>query len=112
MADNQHKGVSTVPSLTIHSTAEFAAANIDGDPEAWTMALLDAARPHHAGAVTGAIPHRWRFSQPRSTLERGAMVVRAPIPVVLAGEAFTDARVEGAHISGMAAATIVRELLS
>ncbi len=112
MADNQHKGVSAVPSLTIHSTAEFAAAHIDRDPEAWTKALLEAARPHHAGGVTDAVSHRWRFSQPHSTLGCGAMTVGAPIPVVLAGEVFAGARVEGAHISGLAAAEMVLDLLS
>jgi renalase len=104
MADNQHKGVSPVPALTIHSSPRFAARHLEDDPGVWSALLLDAARPHHEGDVVRTIEHRWRHAQPRTTRDDGAVGVGAPAPLVLAGEVFAGARVEGAFTSGRAAA--------
>lgn len=111
LADNQHKGVSAVPALTIHSSADFAEAHFAGDPAEWAAELLAAARPHHRGEVIATQSHRWRYSQPRATCNEGAIVVHGPAPVVLAGEVFAGARVEGAYTSGRAAASLLREHL-
>ncbi len=111
VADNQHKLVSAVPAVTIHSSAEFAAGRLDADPDAWTAELVAAARPHLASSVVTAIGHRWRYSLPRQTLDVGALAVPAPRPLVLAGEAFAGARVEGAFTSGRAAADLIRAAL-
>ncbi|MBT8196939.1 MAG: FAD-dependent oxidoreductase [Acidimicrobiia bacterium] len=107
IADNHHKQVSAVPALTIHSSPEFAAAHLDGDARDWVPLLLDAARPHHEGTVIEAVPHRWRYSQPRQVRDDGAVVIDAAVPVVLAGEVFAGARVEGAFRSGVAAAELL-----
>lgn len=103
MADNQDKGVSAVPSLTIHSTGSFAAAHLEDDPEGWVAHLVDEARPHLAAGVVAATGHRWRFSQPSRSLDVGA-VAAGGAPIVLAGDAFAQGDVEGAFLSGVAAA--------
>jgi hypothetical protein len=107
MADNQQKGVSAVPALTIHSSPEFAERNLESDPDRWTAELLVAARPFHEGTVVNAVAHRWRFAQPQTTVDIGAMAIPAPAPIVLAGEVFAGARVEGAYTSGRAAAQLM-----
>ena len=107
LADNQAKGVSAVPALTIHSSAGFARTHLEMEPRAWMAELLAAARPFHRGSVADAVAHRWRFAQPRTTLATGAIAIDAPVPVVLAGEVFAGARVEGAYTSGRAAAELV-----
>lgn len=107
MADNQEKGVSTVPALTIHSSPEFARTHLEMEPGRWKTALLAAARPYHQGTVVHSVAHRWRFSQPQSTLSVGAVAIDAPAPTILAGEVFAGARVEGAHTSGRVAAQVV-----
>jgi renalase len=112
LADNQQKGVSTVPALTVHSSSAFAAEHFESDPAEWSAKLLDAARPHHAGSVIDARPHRWRFAQPQSSLDGAACLVDAAAPVVLAGELFAGARVEGAYSSGLTATRTVLELLA
>jgi predicted NAD/FAD-dependent oxidoreductase len=107
MADNQQKGVSAVPALTIHSSPEFAEKNLESDPDRWTAELLLAARPFHEGTVVNAVAHRWRFAQPQTTGDVGAVAIAAPAPVVLAGEVFAGARVEGAYTSGKVAAQLM-----
>ena len=111
MADNQQKGVSAIPAMTIHSSPEFAASRLDSDPRRWMAELLEAARPFHDGTVVEAVAHRWRFAQPQTTLDVGALAVGASVPLVLAGEAFAGARVEGAHISGAVAAQLILDRL-
>lgn len=111
IADNHHKGVSAVPAVTIHSTPEFAVAHLEEAPDRWPAMLCDAAAVHLDGRIVEALAHRWRYAQPRSTLDAGAIGVGAGFPAVLAGEAFSGARVEGAFTSGVAAASRVLEYL-
>ena len=107
IADNEHKGVSEVPSITVQSTAAFAARHIDGDRDAWATSLLEAARPYHAGTPVATHAHAWRYAEPTSTFDEGSRRIDAPVPLVLAGEVFAGARVEGAWTSGLAAADLI-----
>lgn len=111
ISDNQHKGVSSTEAVTIHSTPEYAAAHLDEDPDGWVPNLITAAGQHLGGEIIETSGHRWRYAQPRNTLDIGALSFDAGAPVVLAGEAFAGARVEGAFISGVAAASIALEKL-
>jgi predicted NAD/FAD-dependent oxidoreductase len=111
IADNAHKGVSPTPSITIHSTPQFAESHLEDDPEMWTDLLVSAARPFHAGVAHAVRSHRWRYAEPTATLETGCAVLDSPAPIVLAGEVFMGARIEGAILSGLAAADVLIERL-
>jgi hypothetical protein len=111
MADNQHKGISAVPAVTIHSAPEYADRNLDTDPAVWVAALVESAQPHLAGSIVDATGHRWRYSQPRTTFDNGAVAVGEQAPLILAGELFAGARVEGAFRSGLAAAELMESML-
>jgi predicted NAD/FAD-dependent oxidoreductase len=111
IADNQHKGVSEAPAVTIHSSPEFAEANLETDPEWWVPQLVEAGEPYLAGAVIETKGHRWRYAQPRRTFEIGATTAAPGLPVVVAGELFAGARVEGAFLSGRAAAELLENTL-
>lgn len=104
MADNQEKGVSAVPAVTIHSTPEFAARHLDGPRDDWVRLLVEAADPVLASPIVEAVGHRWRYAEPQTTFDTGAVGYDAGVPVVLAGEVFAGARIEGAFLSGRAAA--------
>ena len=107
IADNAHKGVSPAPSITIHSTPQFAESHLEDDPEIWSGLLVSAAHPFHSGVARAVHSHRWRYAEPLTTLESGCEVLDTPAPVVVAGEVFTGARIEGAVLSGLAAADVL-----
>ncbi|MDJ0962046.1 MAG: FAD-dependent oxidoreductase [Acidimicrobiia bacterium] len=112
IADNHHKSISDVPAVTIHSSAAFALQHLDHDPAGWVDALTTAAAPHLTGKATTATGHRWRYSQPRTTRNDGSRGVRGSAPLVLAGEVFAGAKVEGAYLSGVSAAQRVLDRLA
>lgn len=111
VADNQHKGVSPVASVTIHSTPQFGAEERDAAPERWVEVLTSSAADRLGLAVESAVGHRWLYSRPERALDVGAIATPAAVPLVLAGEVFAGARVEGAFLSGMRAAEILLEQL-
>jgi hypothetical protein len=51
--------------------------------------------------------HGWRYSKPMQTHERPCLIVSESPPLVLAGDGFAGPRVEGAALSGWAAAEAV-----
>lgn len=109
LADNHAKGISPIPCVTIHASGEFSSAHWDDDRDAVGRALIDAVRPWlGASRVQEFQVHGWRYSRPIQTLpERSILACENP-GLVFAGDAFGDARrVEGAALSGLAAAEMV-----
>jgi renalase len=106
VADNQRKGVSTVPALTLHASPAASRARWDDPPEAVRRGLTDAARPWLGDArVVACRLRRWRFATPASVWPQACwLAADACAPLVLAGDAFAGPRVEGAVLSGLAAA--------
>ena len=110
VADNRAKGVSAASAVTVHAGGRWSAAHWDDPDDDALAALLDLARPWlGAAAVTGAVLDRWPHATPRTTVaDRCVVAARAPAgPVVLAGDAFAGPKVEGAVLSGLAAAAAV-----
>jgi hypothetical protein len=107
IADNRAKGASRAPAITVQSTAGFAAAHLEQPRGVWAAVLADAAEGHLRIPLEIVASHRWRYSQPRSTWDIGALGVSGTPPVVLAGEAFAGARIEGAFLSGVAASDLI-----
>jgi len=103
VGDNVAKGVSELPALTLHTTATVAAARWDDASMGLTADLIAAAGPWLGDAgVVDARLHRWRYATPSGPhLERCMEVAPG---IVLAGDAFGGPRVEGAYLSGLAAA--------
>lgn len=104
MADNQIKGVAGEPVVTIHADAAFTLA-------AWDAPLEDVARPLLAAAALAGEPiltraqlHRWRYARPVVLHPEACLVAAGLPPLVFAGDAFGRPAVEGAALSGAAAA--------
>lgn len=113
IADNQQKGISPqAVALTIHAGAEFSNAYWDTPDEMVAAALLKAAAPWFKSPVLRHQLHRWRYSQPVSGGEpEYCHTLKAPAPLILAGDGFSGGRVEGAARSGLAGAEALLEVL-
>lgn len=120
MADNQAKGISPLPAVTIHAKAGFSEKHWETDRIQVGEQLILAAEQWLGCAVKEFQVHGWRYSKPVGVHEQrcvgtrpasGDDAAKAP-PVVFAGDAFGGPRVEGAFLSGRAAARhIMKESL-
>lgn len=105
IADNHRKGISPdLFTVTIHAGPEFTREHRETDHDTVARKLLHAAREWVRAPVQSYQVHRWRYSQPRETYPEPCLLVPAAPPVVFAGDAFATPRIEGAALSGMAAA--------
>ena len=104
ISDNQQKGVSGVPAVTLHASAAFSAEHVDAPREVVGKRIIEAAQPWIQATVIDYQVHGWRYSKPSRVDEETCLVVCQDPPLVLAGDAFAGPRVEGAVVSGWAAA--------
>jgi predicted NAD/FAD-dependent oxidoreductase len=102
VGDNQAKGASTAPAVTLHTTTAVAAERWDDDAETLTADLLAAATPWLGASAVDVRLHRWRFATPVQPWPERWLEV-AP-GAFLAGDAFGGPRIEGAYLSGRAVA--------
>jgi renalase len=111
MADNFLKGISAVPAVTIHATPEFSRAQWEASDEAITEALLDAAQLE-SSVLPGSVQiQRWRYARPSVEHPERFLRLSDMPPFVCAGDAFGGAKVEGAALSGAAAAQAIESAL-
>ena len=106
IGDNQAKGISALPALTVHADAVWSEAHWDDEPQRALELLTVAAAPWIGDAkVIASQLKRWRFATPRTIWPDPCWQgpANGP-PVVLAGDAFAGPRIEGAALSGLAAA--------
>jgi renalase len=116
LADNQQKGISVVPALTVHASGAFSRQHFDDPPEQVTAALVDLVRPWIDGdpatAIVGQSLHRWKFATPTTIIPAPLVAVVASPPIVCCGDAFGGPKVEGAASSGLAAGRWVAHVLA
>ena len=112
VADNRAKGISEVPSVTIHLSNElsgvlWSAADDEIVERAMVAAadvLGDAADP---SAIAAGQVQRWRYAGPVDVWPEPTVVWGSDPTIALAGEAFAGPKVEGAFLSVRAAADAV-----
>ena len=107
IADNQLKGISAEPAVIIHATHAFSLDHWDRDREESGRALLDGAAELLGAGIKTFQVHGWRYSKPMRVDEEPCVLATESPPLVLAGDAFAGPRVEGAALSGWAAAGAV-----
>jgi len=106
-ADNHRKGISPLAnSVTIHSGPKFSMDNWDISAEEVAQRILGDV---HATAWK---LHRWKFAKPIGQYSEKYFEAASAAPLILAGDAFGGPRVEGAAISGLAAAERLLERLA
>jgi predicted NAD/FAD-dependent oxidoreductase len=115
ISDNQKKGASPLPALTIHASGEFSQANFNRDRTEVGKELIELARPLFGNAnVLDFQVHGWLYSKPTVTDSDPSLLVSDSLgmpPLVIAGDAFSGPRFEGAVLSGWSAAEQIKDVL-
>ncbi len=109
VADNVQKKTSPVHSMTVHTSPQFSRANYTNDDQSIMSQLMGAIQHWLPGPPTEIQVKRWKFSQPQQVLNDRFAVIHQSPNLLLAGDAFCEARVEGAWLSGLHAATFLLE---
>ena len=107
VADNQRKGVSDVPAVTVHATWAWSLAHWDAPDDVVTDRLIAAVGEWvDPASIVEATIRRWRFAAPADPWPERCWVDDEH-RVVVAGDLFAGPKVEGAYDSGVAAAAAV-----
>lgn len=104
IGDNFQKGISAAHGVTIHAAPRFSQTHWETETSEVAHLLVEAAERWVSADVKKFEVHRWRYSQPVELHTEACLFVDAPAPLVFAGDAFAGPRVEGAALSGLAAA--------
>jgi len=110
ISDNQAKGISTEPAVTLHATPAFSLEHWDHDRLESGRILLAAAADWLGAGIRTFQVHGWRYCQPRNRDTKPCVLVSQVPPLALAGDAFGGGGVEGAALSGRAAAQAILAL--
>jgi predicted NAD/FAD-dependent oxidoreductase len=104
--DNSEPGRPDAEAWVLHASAAWSAEHLEDQP-VHVVSLLERALVQATGVelpeVVHSDVHRWRFARPDSGLDVGTLADEGR-GLALAGDAYTGGRVEGAYLSGVAAA--------
>jgi len=116
LADNQQKGISAVPALTVHASGAFSRQHFDRPPDEVAATLVELVRWCIDGDPATAIGerslHRWKFAVPTTIIPASLVTAVTRPPIVCCGDAFGGPKVEGAASSGLAAGSSVARALA
>lgn len=106
IADNQVKGISPEPAVTFHLSPSLSARLWEEDDPSVLAHLHEELRMYLGDATVTTIQvKRWRYSGPVTPFpQRYAVAATHPGMLLVAGDGFGDSKVEGAFLSGLAAA--------
>ena len=110
VADNRKKGISKVPAVTIHAGPEWSREQMPEDDEKVAALLLEEAKDYLGPDVKATEVYRWEYSMPANPHEEQFVYVEGPYPLVFCGDAYAGPKVEGAVLSGLAAAERLLEV--
>jgi renalase len=108
IGDNQRKGISEAPGLTVHAGPEWSREHFEADEAEIAASLIS-----FAGELLGTdlVPKvvktsiaRWRYSWVTQPYPELHLLASEDPPLFFVGDAFAGQKVEGAALSGLAAA--------
>lgn len=107
---NYQKGISPNGyAVTIQANPAFSRSHWDAENETIAKDLGQAASPWLDSPVLDYQIHRWRYSQVAVSYGEPYLALSHPGPLVLAGDGFVAGKIEGAVLSGLAAARSLLE---
>ncbi|HJQ30324.1 MAG TPA: FAD-dependent oxidoreductase [Rubrobacter sp.] len=108
IGDNQRKGISEVPAITIHAGPRWSRSHFDDDEAEITRALISLSSDRLGTDLRPSVVEtslsRWRYSWVTNPHPEPCLVASGDPPLVFCGDAFGQPKVEGAALSGLAAA--------
>lgn len=111
IADNQRKGISEAPVITIHAGPEWSRSHCDDEEAGIEHDLISLAADHLgtdlAPRVVETSLTRWRYSWVTSTHPDPCLAASDNPTLIFCGDAFGQPKVEGAALSGLAAADLL-----
>jgi predicted NAD/FAD-dependent oxidoreductase len=100
IADNFQKGITEVPTVTIHASAEFSKKHLEDDLKEVSKEMLSSVNQWiDAGNIVSTQVHRWRYSLACKRYSESFYQFENQ-PIFLAGDGFGIGNVEGAFLSG------------
>ena len=108
IGDNRRKGISEVSAVTVHAGPEWSRSHFEEDDKRVIDSLISLAGDRLgtdlAPAVVATSLARWRYSWVTEPHPEPCLVASDDPPLVFCGDAFGQPKVEGATLSGLAAA--------
>jgi predicted NAD/FAD-dependent oxidoreductase len=107
IADNAIKGISSTTALTLHANPQFSLEHWDASTDDVQLLLIERAKPWIGDAdVIASQIKKWRLATPLTIWPERYW---ANDMIVLAGDAFGGPKIEGAALSGLAAANYLQQ---
>jgi renalase len=108
IGDNQRKGISDLPAITIHAGPEWSSAHFEDDEADVQRHLLSFASDHLGTDLSSRVIEsslaRWRYSWVTDVHPDPFLAASEAPPLLFCGDAFGQPKIEGAALSGLAAA--------
>lgn len=107
IADNFQKGISALPTVTLHASANYSKNRLEDDLQVVSKEMLTSVNQYiPTDNILSSQVHRWRYSLARKRHE-SAFYQLENRPILLAGDGFGIGNVEGAFLSGYEAAMVI-----
>ena len=107
IGDNSAKGISATHALTFHANPTWSREHFDLELDEIHSLLLTASRPWLGSAqIVESQPKKWRFATPQSSWPQACWIDDSGT-FAMAGDAFAGPKMEGAALSGLAAARAI-----
>jgi renalase len=108
IGDNQRKGISEAPAITVHAGPEWSREHFEADEAEITASLLSFTEEWLGADLIPKVVKtsiaRWSYSWVTKLYPEPYLVAPEDPPLFFAGDAFGGAKVEGAALSGLAVA--------
>jgi len=108
IGDNRRKGISEAPAVTVHAGPRWSRSHFEDDETEIVDAMISRASDYLGTDLSPAIVEtslaRWRYSWVTNPHPEPCLVASGSPPLLFCGDAFGQPKVEGAAISGLAAA--------
>ncbi len=100
IADNFQKGITQIPTVTLHASAAYSAKRFDDDLQEVAKDMLSSVNQYvKPENIITFQTHRWKFSNATKRCEEYFYQIENQ-PIYLAGDGFGMGNVEGAFLSG------------